>query len=831
MLCCKTVAAQNETGDRATITGIVEDSLHDGLSDIKIMVQEGRESYVTRSDGKFSLTVPAGKELHVQFYYVGLQQKRIHLMALSPGQVYDMGKIILVGNFGLKDVIISDSSRRNTRYMEVMNPHSFDDIPNITGGIEGILKTLAGVSSNNELSSQYSVRGGNYDENLVYINDIEVYRPQLIRSGQEEGLSIINTDMVESLQFSAGGFEARFGDKLSSVLDIHYKIPDSFAVKTTLSLMGANAEFEGRTKDGRLKFLTGIRYRNSQYLLASLDVQGDYQPSYIDGQAYLSYDFTDKWRLSYLSYYGNNKYLSVPQSQTTRFGTITSGIQFVVAFDGQQILQYSTFLNGLTLEYHPTKKSSIKFINSFYYTNESENYDILGAYKLQELNSKTNDPNFAKATYTFGLGEFLNHARNSFYGEIYNSEVKGQHMIGKNLDLLWGAKFQHEHLEASLNEYTYIDSVDYSVPQGIGNRTTLPVNSYLYSRQNNDWNRYSGYVQTNILLMPDFNSYLSLGVRANYWDFNKELLISPRAQFSFEPNAGYNRRIIIGDYGDSLLKRNIRLRASAGIYQQPPFFKELFAPDGSFVPGIKAQKSAHVVLGSDFTFKMWDRPFKFTTELYYKYLWDLVPYEIDNVHITYLGKNNAVGYSTGIDLQLNGELVKDEPSWVSLSLLKTAENLTDDSYKKTDPLTGKTTTINPGFIPRPTDQVVRASVFFQDYLPGHPSYKVHLNYVFGSGLPFGPPNNNRYQDTLRLPPYQRVDIGFSRMFWNKAKQKSHSKFLNSFKSIWVSLEVFNLLQINNTVAYLWIQDIDGYKWAVPSYLTTRRINLHVEMKF
>lgn len=715
------------------------------------------------------------------------------------------------------------AAAKTTGTWRCSTPHNFDAIPNIEGGIEGILKTFAGVSSNNELSSQYSVRGGNYDENLVYINDIEIYRPQLIRSGQEEGLSIINTDMVQSLQFSAGGFEARYGDKLSSVLDIHYKEPDSFALKTNLSLLGANIEAEGHTKDDRLKYLIGVRYRSSQYLLASLDVQGDYEPSFFDGQAYLSYEFSDKLRLSYLSYYGNNYYLSVPQSQTTRFGTATSAVQFVVAFEGQQILQYANFLNGLTLDYHPNKKNDIKFITSFYTINESEDYDILGAYQLQELNTNLGSSSFAKANYTFGLGEFLNHARNSYYSEIYNDEIKGQHTIFKTVDLQWGAKFQHEHVEASLNEYTYIDSVDYSVPQ---TSNGLPVQKYVYARESLDWNRYSAYVQSTFLLMKEFNSYLTVGVRSNYWDFNKELLVSPRAQFTFEPNAGYNRRIILGDYSDSLLKKSIRLHAAAGIYQQPPFFKELFAPDGTFVPGIKAQKSSHVVLGSDFNFKMWDRPFKFTTELYYKYMWDLIPYEIDNVHITYLGNNDAVGYATGIDFQLNGDLVKDAPSWFSLSILNTAEQLTVQN-----PTTGKQEVVNHTYIPRPTDQRVRASLFFQDYLPNHPSYKVHLNLVFGSGLPFGPPNASRYADTLRLPPYERVDIGFSKQFWDKSKQKSKSKFINAFKSIWFSIEVFNLLQINNTVAYLWMQDIDGNQWAVPSYLTTRRINFHLELKF
>lgn len=820
----------------ATISGLVKDTTGTPLGNIRIMAAGSRESAITGIDGKYTLHVASEVPLKIEFRYLTILQKEIDIDKLTPGQVFQLSDVVLPGNFDATGVTITDSSRRKNRYMEVINPHNYEYIPNVSGGIEGTIKMLAGVSSNNELSSQYSVRGGNYDENLVYINDIEIYRPQLVRAGQEEGLSIVNSDMVQNLLFSAGGFEARYGDKMSSVLDIHYKEPDSFALRTNFSLLGASGEVEGASKDGRLKYMVGVRYRSSKYLLNSLDVQGDYQPSFVDGQAYLSYDITDRLRVSYLSYYGNNYYLSVPQSETTQFGTATQAVQLVVAFDGQQILQYATYLNGLTFDYHPNKKNDIKFITSFYTIDESENYDILGAYQLQELNNQLGTTGFGKANYTFGYGEFLYHARDSYYSTIYNNEVKGFHTLNDKIDVQWGIKFQHEHVEASLNEYHYIDSVDYSVPQSVdprtGLRTVLNVNSYLYSRLSGDWNRYMGYAEGTYRIMPQYNSYLTLGARGNYWDFNHEFLLSPRAQFAFEPNADFNRRVIMGGYDDSIQKKSIRLRAATGIYQQPPFFKELIAPDGTFVPGIKAQKSAQAVIGSDVTFKMWNRPFKWTTEIYYKYIWDLIPYKVDDVHITYLGNNNAIGYATGIDFQLNGELVKEAPSWLSLSLLSTQQNLIGDSYVKTDPVSGKQSTVYPGFIPRPTDQRVRFSLFFQDYLPKHPSYKVHLNLVFGSGLPFGPPGTlNVYGDTLRLPPYERVDIGFSKLFWDRSKQKSNIKALKYFRSIWFSIEVFNLLQINNTLSYLWVQDVNGGEWAVPSYLTSRRLNFQLELKF
>ncbi len=624
--------------------------------------------------------------------------------------------------------------------------------------------------------------------------------------------------MVQSLDFSAGGFEARYGDKLSSVLDIHYKQPDTFALKANLNLLGASGSIEGTSKDHRLQYIGGVRYRNSQYLLSTLDVQGTYLPSFVDAQAYLTYHINDKLSVNYLSYYGSNTYLSVPQSSTTQFGTATNAVQLVIGFEGKQLLEYATFLNGLTFDYKLSKNDDIKFINSYYTSGESENYDIIGAYQLQQLDANLGDANFGKAINTFGYGQFLYHARDSFYAAIFSSELKGSHSINPRFDLLWGLKFQHEQIYSTLNEYTYIDSVDYSVPQSGNPRTTLALNNYVLSTVNANWNRYSGYVQGNILLDKDYNSNIYIGGRANYWDFNHEMLFSPRLQFSYEPNAPYNHHIIASGLDDSLLKHHVVLKAAAGIYSQPPFFKELFAPDGTLVPGIRAQKSSHLILSRDVTFNMWNRPFKFTTDVYYKYMWDLIPYSIDDVHIIYLGNNNATGYAGGADFQLHGNLVHEEPSWLSLSLLQTAEKVNaGPEYAK--------------FIPMPSDQRLRFSMFFQDYLPNHPSYKVHLNFVFGTGLPFGPPGLDLYKDTLRLPAYKRVDIGFSRMFWDKSKQHTNSKILSNFKSIWVSVEVFNLLNINNTVSYLWVEDIDGNHWAVPSYLTTRRLNLSVEMKF
>lgn len=816
----------------AIITGFVKDSSNSPVADVFIGLEGSRISTESGTDGQYKLTVPTGGEMTVVFFHASYAKKKIDIPPLQPGETFVLN-MLLTSRYVEKGPISVTARKRDMQIMNKVKPKIFEAMPNASGGIEGIIKMLPGVSSSNELSSQYSVRGGNYDENLVYINDIEIFKPQLIRSSQQEGLSVINSDLVESLSFSAGGFEARYGDKLSSVLDITYKEPDTFSSKVSLSLLGAGATLEGSTDNHRFSYLLGARYRTNQYLLNSLDVQGEYKPAFADVQSFLNYYASDKLQFGLLSYYGSNRYLSIPQSQETTFGTANTVLRLNVGFAGQEILEYQTLLNGLTASYKFNENHRIKFINSLYMSNEEERFDIIAGYQLSQVESDLGSDSFGKPKLLLGAGEFFNHGRNRLNTLIYNSEIKGSHSTSKAINLNWGLKFQHEELQDKLSEYRYIDSADYSLPQNGDN--VLDVFEYISSRNKQAWNRYMGYLQNTWTFSEDYNALLTFGARGNYWDYNKELLISPRMQFSFEPNLRYNRSLILEGLNDSILKTRLkntwRLKATSGFYHQPPFFRELRNLNGTLNPEIRAQKSYHFVVGSDLNFEMWDRTFRWTTEVYYKHLTDIIPYEFDNVRIRYYAQNNAKGYATGIDMQLHGEFVKDNPSWISLSYMKTEEDIINDSFIKVDRTTGEKTLVHPGYIPRPTDQRFRFALFFQDFLPKHPSYKAHINLVFASGLPYGPPDFTRYKDTMRMPPYRRVDIGFSRLVYDKNRNPVKGGFLKNFRSIWISAEMFNLFDINNTISYLWVSDVSGNKFGIPNYLTSRRLNIHIDIKF
>jgi hypothetical protein len=833
--------AQAQLSD-ATIKGTINDTSGNALEGVKINIHGSNKVIYSKPDGSYVLTVKEGAAYLLDFEYFKIKVQRGTDHKLEAGEQYEL-------NVTMRSVEL-DAIRVNTatkRHMQAITPRMYGTLPSV-GHFESVLKTLPGVSSNNELSSQYSVRGGNYDENLVYIDDIEIYRPQLVRSGQQEGLSIIHSDLIRSVEFSAGGFEARYGDKLSSVLDLTYKEPDSFAAKAGMSFLGGSVSLEGSSDNHRFTFLGAARYRSTQYLLGTLDVEGTYRPTFTDVQTYMTYDIRDNLKIALLSYFGRNRYLSVPESQTTPFGTASNTVQLRIFFDGKEILQQQTLLDGITLSWKPSVKNRYKFISSVYAGQEHESFDIIGQYFLEELENDVNSDRFGEVKNVFGVGGYLNHARNRLRTTIYNAEVKGYHTPAarvkscagcpvpdppkawqRQIDLEWGMKVQHEQIQDKLSEYQYMDSVDYSLPQD--GDSVLNVYEYIYTVNNQAWNRYMGYIQNSLVLSRDYNAYLTVGVRGNYWDYTGELLISPRFQFSFEPNAKYNRSIDIAEADPSLKRNALRLRLTGGVYNQAPFYRELRNLTGQLNPEIRAQKSKQIVAGSDYTFTMWGRPFKWTTEVYYKQLTDVIPYEIDNVRVRYFAENNAKGYAAGMDMQINGEFIKDNPSWFNIGFLKTAENLSDDNYTKEDK-DGNVQTVYPGYIPRPTDQRFRAGVFVQDYLPGNESYKVHLMGVYGSRLPFGPPDHNRYRDTLRMRPYRRVDVGFSKQLFDKSDtSKSQPHFLRHFQSIWLSAEVFNMFGFDNTVSYLWVKDIRNQSWAVPSFLTDRRLNLRLELKF
>jgi hypothetical protein len=787
----------------ATVFGSVKDTLGKPIAGVNISIQGSSTGTTSNEQGSYSLVIPSDQNIILVFSFIGLQVEKetINLVSGDKKEINYKMKIVTTR---LKNIEVREEKHRSGA-MKKLDPKHATLLPNASGNFEAILKTLPGVVSNNELSSQYSVRGGNYDENLVYVNDIEIYRPFLVRSGQQEGLSFVNPDMVSSVLFSAGGFDARYGDKMSSVLDVTYKRPTKFAASAGLSLLGGSLSLEGSTKNHRLTYIMGARQKSNQYLLSSLDTKGDYRPSFTDLQTYVTYDLTPEWEIDALVNFSRNKYSIVPQDRETSFGTISEALKLKVYFDGQEVDDYQTYMGALSTTYHPHSNLKMKFISSVYQSNENETFDVQGQYFINALDKDLGSKKLGDSLYNIGIGTYLTHARNSLSALVANAEHKGYYYYGKHY-IQWGLKVQHEEIQDKLNEWKYIDSSGFSLPQGsvINLQDVYHTNVHLAS------NRLSGYLQDSWAISDTNKITFNYGIRANYWDLNKELVVSPRASVSYKPQ----------------WKNDVLFRASSGYYYQPPFYRELRDLTGRVNTNVNAQKSIHFVLGSDYNFNAWGRPFKLVTEVYYKYLDNLVPYKIDNVRIRYAATNNATGYATGIDIRMNGEFVKGLESWASLSVMKTAEDIKDDYYIKD----GKR--IEPGYIPRPTDQRVTFGLFFQDYLPKNPTYKMHLNLVYGSGLPFGPPKAQKFQDTLRIPSYRRVDIGFSKqIIGENAKLKVQTSFLKYVKSVWVSAEIFNLLQVNNTISYIWIADVTGKQYAIPNYLTPRQINIRLIVKF
>ena len=790
------------------ISGTVTDSVDIPIERANIVVKGTTQGTMTGKNGRFTLRTNPIYPIILQISSVGYNTREY---IIKKGDKHTGIKIGLkVKNEQISEVSVTGEQTSGS--LTKINADLTHVLTDAGGGnIEGLVKTQLGVTSNNELSSTYRVRGGNYDENLVYVNDIEIYRPFLIRAGQQEGLSFVNPDMVSSVKFSPGGFNAEYGDKMSSVLDIKYKQPDEFAGSASVSFLGASAHVEGTNKNKKLSYITGVRYKTNKYMLGTLDVSGDYNPSFVDVQAYLTYRINDSWMAEGLGYYSRNAYNFIPEDRETVFGTISEIKKLKIYFEGEERDLFNTGFATFALTHFRNTNNMYKILFSAFRTVEEETYDILGQYWLQEMDKAQDENAHPDDEVTnIGVGSYLKHARNTLVGDVQNIAVRGKHRFGDHL-VSWQAKYQHEYFSDYINEWEMQDSAGYSIPSdpkklelAYSLNMDIDVNSH----------RLTGYIQDEYQLKTGAgNLFFNYGIRYNYWTFNNQLIVSPRANVSFIP-AG---------------KNNFRLRASVGVYDQSPFYKELRLPDGTINQDIKAQRSAHYVLGGDLYFDIRNRPFKFTSEAYYKQMKDLIPYHIDNVRIRYSGVNNAKGYATGIDMKFSGELVNGLESWATLSVMQTREDILNDFYIETDE-DGNQQIVYPGYIPRPSDQRVNFSLFFQDYLPKNPTFKVHLNMIFGTGLPFGPPRSPRYKATLRMPPYRRVDIGFSKdftAFFNKNKDKKHQ----TFKRFWVGLEVFNLFNINNTISYLWVTDVENRQYAVPNYLTSRRIDLKLHAEF
>jgi len=781
--------------NNATLKGVLKDTKGVPLDMVNVVLKEYPTlGTTTNARGEFLLRIPARKQLTVVFSLLGYKTFQDSVYAQAEETVIKNIEMP-EQNLELAEIIVREQ-RRSGGSLTSLDPKILSAIPNASGAIETMLKTLPGVSSNNELSSQYTVRGGNFDENLVYVNDVEVYRPFLIRAGQQEGLSFVNGDMVSTVDFSAGGFNAKYGDKMSSVLDIKYRKPSDFKGSATMSLLGATAHFEDVSLNGKLSHITGIRYKTNKYILGSLDEQGEYDPRFLDIQTYISYQLSEKVDISFLGNIAQNKYKFIPETRETSFGTWQNPLATKIYFSGQEVDDFQTYLGAFTLNFHPNRNLNLKFIASAYHTKEKETYDILGEYYLNQLERNLGSDEFGDSTLNLGVGSFLNHARNYLQARVYSFYHKGAYNSEKHL-LNWGIKYQREQIEDRLNEWIYRDSAGYSIP--FSDSQVLLYHS-LNAKNSVSSNRITSFIQdTWSVPLYSGDLYLTGGVRFNYWDFNNELLISPRATLSYFPE----------------WEKKMSFRLSAGMYHQSPFFKELKNSDGSINYNARAQRSYQVVGGTDLIFTAWDRPFRFTTEAYYKSMNRLIPYQIDNVRIRYLGEQEAVGYATGLDMKINGEFVSGLQSWASLSLLQTEEDIKGDGH---------------GYIPRPTDQTLNFSLFFQDYLPGNPTYRMQLSAFYGSRLPTGPPNGERYQDVFRMPAYRRIDLGFSKVFISPANP-AKSSALRYITDMWLSLEVFNVLDINNTISYFWVSSIYGDQFAVPNYLTGRKFNLKLTVRF
>jgi hypothetical protein len=679
-------------------------------------------------------------------------------------------------------------------------------LPSVGGDIESLLKSMAGVYSNNELSSQYSVRGGNFDENLVYVNDIEIYKPFLVRTGQQEGLSFINPDMVSSVKFSAGCFEAKYGDKMSSVLDVNYKTPEKTEASATIGLLGGSASLAGVGLKQKLSYIAGFRHKTTRYLLNTLETEGDYQPSFSDVQCMLNYKFNNKFSASYLGNYAMNKYNFIPQTRSTTFGTLQEIYNLRVYYEGAEHDKYSNYLSAASFVYEPTYNLQLKLIGSYFSSYEQECFDIEGSYLINELDNTIGSDTYGDSILNLGFGSFLNHARNYLHVDIFSLSHSGT--LNKAMRLKWGLAYKSEKISDRLNEWNMIDSAGYSAPY----YTDSIVFADAYrSRQNQITHRFSGFLQSTFTFRNDSAVlYLTPGIRFSHWSYTGETILSPRVVASYNPH----------------WKKEIIFYLAGGIYYQSPFYREYRYANGSLNQNIKSQRSLQISGGCDYFFMLWSRPFKLSSEAYYKHLDNLIPYYYDNLRIRYAAENKATGYAVGLDTRISGEFVKGTESWASLSIMKTRENIIGDYY--TD---DNGTRHEIGSYPRPTDQLINFSLFFQDYFPSNPSIKVHLMVLFGSGLPGRYPDKTRYDKVFRIDGYKRIDIGFSKDLYNRPYRTSFG-----LSNLWLGVEVLNMFGFKNIVSYQWLQTVDDQAglsgwYAVPNYLTGRRFNIKLSASF
>lgn len=803
--------AQKKT---ATVSGKVIDENENPLSQVSIVVLGQQKGITTSDSGRFEIKVPADRAFALVFSYSGYKTVQQNFL-LNEGEAELITIRLEPSSNVLETVTVTDQRDRTEVGLIRPNPKSVINLPSPIMGVEGLLKVIVG--SNNELTSQYNVRGGSYDENLIYVNDFEIFRPYLVRNGQQEGLSFINPEMVRNINFYTGGFQAKYGDKMSSVLDIQYNTPKKFAGSAYVSILEQGFHVEGLGNKNRLSYVIGVRNRSNRNLLSRQETQGSYVPSSADLQALISYQFNPKWQAEILGNVSQTKFTLIPQFSQLTSGVFspffTANLGLDIYFEGREKDQYNTAMVGLSTTYQANKKLKLKWLVSRFENDENENIDIAGAYIFGDRDFDKSHSSFGLIVNPLGAGINQNFARNRLNIVDYNFSHKGSLVQNKHL-VQWGLGYDKTLINDRLNEWEYQDSAGYSLPF---NPNVLQMNKVLKSTADLDINKLNGFVQDNIVINKNGNAYtIQAGARFNYNDLNKEFLVSPRVGASWKP-AG---------------KKDIVYRVALGSYDQPPFYRELRRYDGTINTNLKAQRSWQGVVGMDYNFFGLNRPLRLTTEAYYKSMTNVVPYDIDNVRIRYFGENKAKAYAAGLELRLFGELVKDAESWVSLGFMRTKENIEGDFYKvyKLDSLFQPvdSSTVEGGWLRRPTDRMITFGMFFQDYLSTNKNFKVYLSTLYGSNLPYNIPGSVKYRNALTIAPYMRVDIGFSALLLDteKTNRRSHSPFRN-FDNIWASLEIFNLIDRQNTISYMLIKDFQNNVFTMPNRLTPRLVNFKV----
>lgn len=793
------------------LRGTVKNNDKKGIE--KVSIKFGKTGTVSDKNGNYKIRIPLDEEITIIFSHVAYRNLTKKITAKSR-TVIRFSPTLILKTEKLDEIVVKDERDAAAGIQKI----DIKTVKNIIGpnqGVENTLMTMPGVNNNNELSTQYNVRGGNFDENLVYVNGIQVYRPFLVRSGQQEGLSFINTNMVQNIDFSAGGFQAKYGDRLSSVLDITYRKPTETATTIDASLLGGSATFEGQFLEKKLSAIAGVRYRDNSLFVNSKQIEINFRPRFTDFQTFLSYSFSDKFNLNFLGNFSLNNYNYQPLSRRTRFGTVADPLELIVFYSGQENNNYLTLFGALSGEYKVNDDFKITTTASRYNTQEEEYFDIAAQYNLGEVDSNIGSENFGEVEFSQGIGSQLNHARNDLDALITNVEVRGT-IKKENKQWDFGVKYQNEDIRDRIREWEVIDSLGFSIRPPFHSTNNQPYEPFegeivpfqnIRKDNNIAINRISGFAQfSQRSFWNDHEVFYNLGIRAHSWsvtgngiESKSQIIVSPRGQFAIKPN----------------WEKDMLFRFSAGLYAQPPSYRELRDFNGDVNVDVKAQKSIHFVSGMDYSFTMWERPFKLTTEVYYKDLSDINAYTIDNVRIRYRADNVTEAYSYGLDMRLNGEFVPGSESWVSLGYLKTEENIN-----------------NQGFIARPSDQRIKFGILFQDYVPNLPDLKAYLNLVYNSGVPGGSPvYSDPYNFQERLRDYRRADLGVSYVFADVNKQ-FETGWLKNFKELTAGLELFNMFDIQNAITNTWVRDVySKTQFGIPNFMTGRVLNFKVSMKF